>query len=362
MNRLKNKLVKFRRQSSIFILSLAVHIALFLILFLLPPIPMGPDIFLGSGSEIKAGLVLEDNSEGLVPDKTIETNYKQKKDIHDLFNPKEIIEEASLWTMETIEPRKEEAPDLDILGSGGRVEQSFKESIPTASYNAGFEGFQGTFNDYISLLRRVGLDVVFVLDATGSMQWIIEETKAKMTQLIKVIKRLVPIARVGIVAYRDREEEFVTKKHPLTINVKKLQYFLDSIEAKGGADPEEAVEEGLKVAIKDMKWRKNSKKIIILVGDAPPHKDDLPKALELVRRFRERGGFVSTIDTTHEANDQNFSRFNEKYIMQEFISIAQAGHGEATSLAKEKKIIKQLIVLTFGSRWKEKLHEYMRYF
>jgi hypothetical protein len=339
-----------------------IHFLIFLLLIFFP-LRVGPDINFGMGSEIKAGLVAEEGAEeGLVQDKPVPVDYQKKRNIDKLLNPRERVEEVTLWAEETIEPRNKKGPDLDIFGMGGGEAKDFKKSMPAFNYNAGFEGFQGSFNDYISLLRRLGLDVVFVIDSTGSMQWIIEETRAKMTKLMNVTKRLVPIARLGVVTYRDREEAYVTKKHPLTMNLKRIQAFLNSMEAKGGADPEEAVEEGLKVAIQEMRWRTNSKKVIILVGDAPPHKRDLGKALNLVKNFRSQGGFVSTIDTTHEANDQSFDRYNDKYIMKEFRAIAQMGHGEATTLAREGEIIRQLIILTFGSRWKEKLQEFIRYF
>jgi len=359
--------IRLRRYSIVYALSIAIHLIIFLLLFLFPlRVGMGTDGLFGKSSAIGAGLVIENNemSEGVDPDRAKLSDY-QKKDIHDLVRPTETIEATSSWSVEMIETRKEEGPDFEILGIGGREAKGFRESIAPASYSASFEGFQGSFNDYVGLLRRLGLDVVFVLDATGSMEWIIEETKAKMTRMMNFIKRLVPIARVGIVLYRDRKSEsssFVTKAHPLTINVKKLQNFLNSIEAKEGGDLEEAVEEGLRVAVHEMQWRKNSKKVIILVGDAPPHKPDVPKAFKVVQEFRGRGGFVSAIDTTHEANDEKFSGFDSTSIMREFMRIAEIGHGEATSLTLEGKVIKHLIIQAFGSRWKENLLEYIRYF
>jgi len=355
--------VRLGRYSIVYTLSIAIHLIIFLLLFFFP-LRVGSDGLFGKGSTIKAGLLMENNAMNEGVDKAKLSDY-QKKDIHDLVRPTETIEATSSWSVEMIEPRKETGPDFEILGIGGREAKGFRESTPPASYSASFEGFQGSFNDYVGLLRRLGLDVVFVLDATGSMEWIIEETKAKMTRMMNFIKRLVPIARVGIVVYRDKKSEscsFLTKAHPLTINVKKLQNFLNSIEAAEGGDLEEAVDEGLRVAVQEMQWRRNSKKVIILVGDAPPHKSDVSKAYKVVQDFRGKGGFVSAIDTTHEANDEGFSNFDSNSIMSEFVHIAEMGRGEATSLALEGKVIKHLIIQAFGSRWEENLLEYIRYF
>ena len=356
--------LKLRRDSIVYALSIAIHLAVFLLFFFFP-LRVETDGFFGKGSAIKAGLVMMDPQEkGVEPDKAKRSEF-QNKDIHDLVRPPERIERTSSWSVEMIAPRKEEGPDFEILGMGGREAKDFRASIPPDGFHAGFEGFQGSFNDYVGLLRRRGLDVVFVLDATGSMEWIIEETKAKMTRMMHFIKRLVPIARVGIVVYRDTKSEFssfLTKAHPLTIEVKKLQLFLNGIEAKEGGDLEEAVEEGLRVAVKEMQWRNNAKKLIILVGDAPPHKQDVPIAYKVVQEFRDRGGFVSAIDATHEANDQKLGDSEGTSIMNEFKRIAEIGHGEATSLALEEKVIKHLLIQVFGSRWEENLLEYIRYF
>jgi len=348
----------FGRHTLIYSFSLAIHFLILLLLLLLP-IRIGPADHLGLGRSFKANLLLTEEGQGhpVIPEKLEE----RREDLEELLDPEEKISETESWSLETLESKAPEKPMPDILGTGGSESpRAFKR--PSFPSQMGFENFKGSFNDYISLLRRVGLDVVLVLDSTGSMKWIITETKRKMARLIRVIKRLVPIARVGIVAYRDKGEDFLTRKHPLTINIGRLQKFLDQLEAEGGGDPPEAVEEGLRVAIEEMRWRKKAKKVIILVGDAPPHEADLPRALHLVRKFRSMGGFVSAIDTTHEANDESFSRYDDSYVLSEFVKIAQEGHGEATSLAKGGRIIKQLVILTFGTRWKDRLQGYLRYY
>src|SRR5436853_2512469 len=69
------------------------------------------------------------------------------------------------------------------IGRGGGVGSGYGHGI-----GSGFGGFIGE-------LRRKGLDVVLVIDGTGSMKLIIQDVKAKMAQLIKAVHRLVPIAR-----------------------------------------------------------------------------------------------------------------------------------------------------------------------
>src|SRR5215470_1701914 len=68
----------------------------------------------------------------------------------------------------------------------------------------------------IGELRRKGLDVVLVIDGTGSMKLIIDDVKAKMMQLVQSIHRLVPIARIGIIVFGGKGEQMHIQ--PLTLS------------------------------------------------------------------------------------------------------------------------------------------------
>ena len=120
----------------------------------------------------------------------------------------------------------------------------------------------------------VELDIVFVIDSTGSMH---DEIRTVKEELVGIMDKINsgqprPDVRVGVVAYRDypnQEQEYLTKVRGLTSNVNSVEKFIMGIEAQGGGDYEEAAEAGLDRAINDMKWRKSAHRIIILVGDAP---------------------------------------------------------------------------------------------
>jgi Mg-chelatase subunit ChlD len=124
--------------------------------------------------------------------------------------------------------------------------------------------------DYVGGLRKVGLDVVLVIDTTESMQFVIDEVKSKLSQLVAALQRMVPTTRVGIVVYRDKGDDYVVKWTDLSFRTAKLQEFLSHIDARGGGDWEEAVKDGLDAAVNDLKWRKQAKRIIVLVWP-PPH-------------------------------------------------------------------------------------------
>ncbi len=65
----------------------------------------------------------------------------------------------------------------------------------------------GAFGKYVGGLRKVGLDVALVIDSTGSMQNVIDDMKDRLSTLVGTMQRLVPTARIGAVAYRDRDDD-----------------------------------------------------------------------------------------------------------------------------------------------------------
>ena len=217
-----------------------------------------------------------------------------------------------------------------------------------------FGGLAGKdFTPYLHGVRGQGLDVVFVFDSTGSMGGIIWETKAHIRQLTAFVQHLVPGARVGMVTYRDLPEfdmaefQYTTRTRGLTTDVKNLESWLGSVEPRGGGDPPEAVLQGLQAAM-GMSWRQPAKKVIILLGDAPPRpeNDGLNRVYDLCKKWHEStGGVVSCIDTSGKV-------YRDYRLMPEFKAIASSGGGEAMLLDSPRDLLKQLVVYIFGSKWK----------
>jgi hypothetical protein len=237
-----------------------------------------------------------------------------------------------------------------------------------------------SFGRYVGSLRKVGLDVAIVVDSTGSMQNVIDAMKNRMDDLAITMQRLVPTARIGAVAYRDRDdgkvataprksEDFLVKWSDLTFNVKKVQAFLNGIVAEGGGDWEEAVKDGLECAMRQLKWRTDAKKVIILVGSSPPHQQDVPAIRKLLDDWRARGGVVSTIDVSlllHEEHERKLYRWLHgedpkeisplpdfyKEMTASFQEMAREGGGEMIAVGTQNNaIVRHLLVLTFGPKW-----------
>jgi len=142
-------------------------------------------------------------------------------------------------------------------------------------------------------LRRKGIDLVLVLDATGSMEPLLQGTKARLRALVAKLRRVVPDTRVRVVAYRDRGDHFTTLGSPLAHDPAVVEGFLTCVPAYGGGDAEEAVLAGLKDAFGKTPWREGTHRVVVLFGDAPPHESDEPLLEAVVKEF---DGQVSAVD------------------------------------------------------------------
>ncbi len=145
------------------------------------------------------------------------------------------------------------------------------------------------------------LDVAFLLDATGSMADEIDAVKTRIQDMISQIALgdPAPQVRFGIVAYRDRGDQFVTQAYDLTADIDQVIANLEQIRADGGGDYPESVNEALHAVLNDLHWDAAPEvgRLVFLIADAPPHLDyaDDYDYREECRQAAARGIAVHTI-------------------------------------------------------------------
>ena len=207
------------------------------------------------------------------------------------------------------------------------------------------------FRRAVGELRHTGLEIVFVIDSTGSMTRAIADTKATIHEMLLVLRALVPDARIGLVTYRDRgrREDYLTREVPLGIDYWQAVNFVQDVLAEGGGDRPEAVREGLERAL-DQPWQPRARRVVVLAGDAPPHDDTFEGLLHRLRAFSKDGrSFVHTLLTSpdHAGEDTRTS----------FQTIATAGRGQAVELAARDRILLEVLALAFGREFHGDLQE-----
>jgi Mg-chelatase subunit ChlD len=121
------------------------------------------------------------------------------------------------------------------------------------------------------------VEVVFCLDTTGSMGGLIDGAKQKIWAICNQIAggKPVPDLKVGLVAFRDKGDDYITKVYALSDDLDAIHGHLKTFQAAGGGDTPESVNQALDDAVNKIKWSTDKKtlRIIFLVGDAPPHMD-----------------------------------------------------------------------------------------
>ncbi len=127
------------------------------------------------------------------------------------------------------------------------------------------------------LLGTPKVDVVFALDTTGSMGGLIQAAKDKIWSIATTMAsaQSAPEIRIGLVAYRDRGDAYVTKVVDLSDDLDSVYAKLMDFQANGGGDGPESVNQALHDAIHKVSWSQDPQayKVVFLVGDAPPHMD-----------------------------------------------------------------------------------------
>lgn len=175
------------------------------------------------------------------------------------------------------------------------------------------------------------VDLVIVLDITGSMRQEIGGLKREITQLIKVLDRLAPSVAVGVVAFGDRGWDRPISAQPLKLvtgsssRLRALVRFVEGLEprkGKGGGRNEkggEAFLAGLERAV-GMPWRgKAGKKVIVAITDDQAYKSEWSASAAAARRFAGDGGMVSVVGTHDPSKDPDVNDFVAR--------VANAGRG-----------------------------------
>src|SRR6266852_5288874 len=149
--------------------------------------------------------------------------------------------------------------------------------------------------------KKPKVEVVFCLDTTSSMTHLIEGAKQKIWAIANQIAsgKPTPDLKIGLVAFRDRGDAYITKVIDLNDDLDDIYGHLRGFKAEGGGDIPESVNQALDDAVNKIKWSKDDQtlRIIFLVGDAPPHmdyKDDV-KYPETCKKAVEKGIIINTV-------------------------------------------------------------------
>ncbi len=157
--------------------------------------------------------------------------------------------------------------------------ERFKEISDDIIYSKGPETIIDDIRGLLTDIKdKNNLDIVFAIDATGSMKNDLAKLKTDMQPLLAELFGETPGTRVGLLFYRDYGDTFKymdlpVKVFPFTSNFTSFSKNLNSVRIYGkeGGDIPEAVYEAMYASCEFYSWRNSAQKKIILIGDAEPH-------------------------------------------------------------------------------------------
>lgn len=192
-------------------------------------------------------------------------------------------------------------------------------------------------------LAITDLDLVFVMDTTGSMRDELRDLQASLVGIIQVLQRLTPSLRVGFVAYRDRGDAYVVRGAPLAAvedRDAEILRFVRGLSAEGGGDEPERVDEALAAAV-GMAWRANAQGRIVVIGDAPAHPADVDRVMAEAVRFHGSaagGRFPRVVSAIFTGDQQAAKGFFER--------LANAGGGDVS--VHKGQMIESILLAVLG--------------
>lgn len=204
-------------------------------------------------------------------------------------------------------------------------------------------------------LEKQNVELVFVVDATGSMGDEINYLKSELLDVLKNVENKLANTNVryGSVFYRDQGDEYVTRKFDFADKAEDLIGFIKNQNASGGGDTPEAVVEALQLSIDQLSWsEEKSTKIMFLILDAPPHHSDenIQKILEKIKLAAKKGIMIiplaaSDIDKQSEYIMRTFALFtNGTYTFLTNDSGIGNNHIEPTTDSYEVEKLNDLLI------------------
>ncbi|HEY9682764.1 MAG TPA: vWA domain-containing protein [Oculatellaceae cyanobacterium] len=186
--------------------------------------------------------------------------------------------------------------------------------------------------------KRPHMDVAFCIDTTGSMQGEIDMVKKKTKELVAKLSsgKPAPVVRIGLVAYRDIGDAYVTKVFPFSDDIDQVVKDISNLKADGGGDGPEAVDRGLHAAIRELRWNadKHTAKLLFLIGDAGPHQNSTDLDWRSDCRFAIKNGIqINTMGCS------GLESYPEPAGVGVFKEIAKLTDGKFESLAYKQEVV-----------------------
>lgn len=201
------------------------------------------------------------------------------------------------------------------------------------------------------------LDLVFVVDATGSMGDELAFLTKELTSIVSTAARTAPGVdiRYGLVMYRDEGDDYVVRSFEFTGSARQMRRQLRAQSANGGGDYPEAAAAGLQAGV-DMAWRRGKgERLMFHIADAPPHDEDARAYLNAAQTAAQNNIQIFGLGASGVAAESEFLmrqaalQTNGRYIFLTDDSGIGNSHAEPTISCYQVTALKSLLVRVLQS-------------
>ena len=201
-----------------------------------------------------------------------------------------------------------------------------------------------TVKTHTTAIQNHRIEVVFILDTTSSMSGLIEAAKEKIWSIATTMASAeqAPDISMGLVAFRDRGDSYVTRVLDLSQDLDSMYASLMDFRAQGGGDGPESVNQALYDAVNQISWSDDESvyKVAFLIGDAPPHMDynndvKFPVTLEQAKR---KGIIINTIQSGQNHSTAPVWKTIAQLGEGEYFQVENSGNAVAVSTPFDKKL------------------------
>lgn len=199
--------------------------------------------------------------------------------------------------------------------------------------------------------RPPSVDVVFVLDLTGSMQFAINGIKSGIRSFADKLAESKIDAKLGLVGFRDLQSD---KERPFALTFEGSPFTSDpvsfgqqvgTLRASGGGDAPESSLQGLALAA-NQPFRKGATRVLVLVTDAAPkvHKGEKISTVEQTAEELQKAEVAQVHLVTHPQHaSKDYKKFKDDFDGSFFdLRTASKGDGFAALLPLLSKDIARI--------------------
>jgi hypothetical protein len=198
------------------------------------------------------------------------------------------------------------------------------------------------------------LDIVFSFDTTGSMYPALSEVKRKATATVARLFDEVPDLNIGVIAhgdYCDARSSYVTKHLDLTSDRQAVINFINGAGQTSGGDAPECYELVLQEARTRQHWRKDSKRVLVMIGDDVPHPPaHNPTHIDWREEVKQLGSIGVLVHGVQALNRSHATKFYEQ--------LAEISGGFHLSLSQFSEATEMLLAIVYQQVSPERLQAY----